>query len=553
MCRVELSCRSRVSAIARFGVAGVVVWITVTLTAENLCRADAADAEVRRPNVVFILADDLGWSDLGCYGGEIATPHLDQLAENGLRYTHFYSTARCWPSRAALLAGYYAQQVRRDTVPGIRSGGAGVRPEWAPLLPAMLKQRGYRSYHSGKWHMDGRPLETGFDRSYWLQDQGRFFNPRVHYRDDEPLDPVPLGTDFYGTIAIADHAIACLKEHAERFGDRPFFHYVAFTAPHFPLHALPEDIERYRGSYSAGWSAIRAERFQRQQLLGLVRSPLSELEGDLGPPYHFPEALERLGEGEVNRPLAWDQLNQEQQTFQAMKMELHAAMIDRMDRETGRILDQLKAMDVYDDTLIFFASDNGASAEIMVRDDGHDPRAEPGSAATYLCLGPGFSSAANTPLRRHKTWVHEGGIASPLVVHWPRRISARGELRHDPGHLIDIVPTLLELTGIDDSDPASQEATPAKPGMSLVSTFAEDGVLPERELWWLHEGNRAVRVGKWKLVAARDEPWELYDLESDRAETKDLAAEQPERVAELARLWEDRWQTWVDNAGGSNP
>jgi arylsulfatase A-like enzyme len=494
---------------------------TICLGPGTSARGEKSAPEKERPNIVLILADDLGWSDIGSYGGEIATPRLDELASNGLRYTQFYSTARCWPSRAALLTGYYAQQVRRDTVPGLRSGGAGVRPDWAPLLPLMLREFGYRSYHAGKWHLDGKAGEQGFDRSYLLQDQGRFFNPRVHFEDDERLDPIPPGTDFYGTVAIADRAIAYLREHAEDHADRPFFHYVAFTAPHFPLHALPDDIQRYAEKYQAGWGVMRTERYQRQQKLGLIDSPLSALEPAVGPPYHFPEALELLGMGEVNRPLPWEQLSAGQQRFQAMKMTLHAAMVDRVDREIGRIIDQLKVMGSYDNTLIIFASDNGASAEIMVRDDGHDPQASPGSAATYLCLGPGFSSAANTPFRRHKTWVHEGGIASPLIVHWPDRIRARGELRHDPGHLIDIVPTLLEISGGEKSGLSGKDSAPAKPGMSLVPTFSQDRSLPIRELWWLHEGNRAIRKGDWKLVAAQDDPWELYDLQHDRTEMND--------------------------------
>jgi arylsulfatase len=490
-----------------------------------------------RPNVLIILADDLGFSDLGCYGGEIETPHLDRLAENGLRFTQFYNTARCWPTRAALLTGYYAQQVRRDTVPGIASGGRGRRPEWARLLPEMLKSAGYRSYHSGKWHIDGMPVANGFDHSYYLRDQGRFFNPRVHHEDDQKLPPVELGSGYYATTAIADHAIRCLNEHAMEHADTPFFHYLAFTAPHFPLHALAEDIARYRERYRRGWDAVRADRWRRIQDMGIVTTDLSAVERAVGPPYHFPEALKTLGPNEVNRPLPWSDLTAGQREFQATKMAIHAAMIDRMDREIGRVLDQLQKMDSLDNTLILFLSDNGASAEIMVRDDGHDPAAPPGSAKTYLCLGPGWSTTSNTPFRRHKTWVHEGGIATPLIAHWPNGMQARGELRRNPGHVIDIAPTILEVAGAERFAQWNGKPVPPPPGVSLVPAFSENGSISHNALWWLHEGNRAIRVGDWKLVAAKGDPWELYNLASDRNETKSLAQQHPQRVRDLEQTW----------------
>nr|WP_315852962.1 arylsulfatase [Candidatus Laterigemmans baculatus] len=518
---------------------------------------DAASA-AERPNVLLILADDLGYSDLGCYGGEIQTPNLDGLARDGVRFTQFYNTARCWPTRAALLTGFYAQQVRRDTVPGIASGGRGVRPEWAPLLAERLQQAGYRTYHSGKWHIDGMPLENGFDRSYYLQDQGRFFNPRVHYLDDQRLPAVEPGSDFYGTIAIADHAVDCLREHAEDHPERPFFHYLAFTAPHFPLHALPEDIARYRETYQRGWKELRDERWRRIRELGLVEAELSPVERELGPPYDFPEAIAQLGPGETNRPEPWGELTAEQQEFQATKMAIHAAMVDRMDREIGRVLEQLRASGALENTLILFLSDNGASAEIMVRDDGHDPAAPPGSAASYLCLGPGWSTVANTPFRRHKTWVHEGGIATPLIAHWPAGISAAGRVTDEPGHVIDLVPTILELTGLPPIDSGSDAAAPQLPGASLLRVLkgdaaeAGDAEPTERTLWWLHEGNRAIRAGDWKLVAAKGEPWELYDLSRDRTETVDLAAEHPERVRELEEQWTEMHERFVeDSVGGA--
>jgi arylsulfatase len=511
----------------------------------------AGAAEPARPNVLIILADDMGFSDAGCYGGEIATPNLDKLAKNGLRFTQFYNTARCWPTRGAILTGYYAQQIRRDTVPGIKTG---VRPVWARLLPEMLRPLGYRSYHSGKWHVDGKPLENGFDRSYSLDDQDRHFTPHRHTEDDQPLPPVEAKAGYYSTTAIANHAIKCLKEHAENYSDRPFFEFLAFTAPHFPLHAPAEDVARYRQKYLAGWDALRQRRWRRLQELKIGGTALAAIERDLGPPYDFPDAIQQLGPKELNRPLPWSELNAGQQKFQADKMAIHAAMVDRMDREIGRVLEQLRSMNALENTLVFFLSDNGASAEIMVRGDGHDPEAECGTGATFLCIGPGWSSLANTPFRRHKTWVHEGGISTPLIVHWPRGIAARGELRHTPGHVIDIAPTILEAAGGKRFETWEGQPVPTPPGKSLVPLFAKDGGVAHESLWWLHEGNRALRAGDWKIVAAgKDSPWELYDLSSDRSESRNLAAEQPEKVRELAALWMKQFDEYAALAANDLP
>ena len=473
----------------------------------------------RPPNVLLILADDLGYSDLGCYGGEIRTPNLDRLASAGLRFTQFYNTARCWPSRAAILTGYYAQQVGRDAIPGVGGGAQGRRPPWAPLLPQLLEPLGYRSYHSGKWHVDGMPVENGFAHSYLLQDQDRYFSPRVHFEDDQKLPPVEPDSGYYATVAIADHAIKCLREHAREHADKAFFHYLAFTCPHFPLHALEEDIARYRGRFSEGWDVLRSQRLARMRQMGIVDCELSARTP--GVP-------------------AWGSVAGPQKDAWQIRMAVHAAMVDRMDREIGRVLDQLRSMRAMQNTLILFMSDNGASAEKILRGDGHDPAAAAGSWRSYLCLEPAWANLANAPLRRSKIFVHEGGISTPLIVHWPQRIIPGGSLRHTPAHLIDLVPTILELAG--GAKPRTWKGTqiPPAPGRSLVGAFAGDSTIERDYLWWFHSGNRALRVGDWKIVSEGDGPWELYDLSTDRCESKNLIAEQPQRAAELERVWNDR-------------
>jgi len=303
-----------------------------------------------KPNVVLIMADDLGFSDLGCYGGEIATPQLDALAADGLRFTQFYNTGRCWPTRASLLSGFYAQQIGRDKLEGIdNAGNRRDRPSWAPLVAKPLAAAGYRNYHVGKWHVDGLPRPNGFHRSYYLKDQHRFFSPTKHQLDDQELDAVPPGTDYYATTELANRSIEFLDQHAAEHTDAPFFLYLAFAAPHFPLHALPEDIARYEGKYVAGWDKLRSDRWQRVQELALVEgnTSLSDIEPETGPPYDLPKSMKILGPNEVNRPLPWSDLTDEQREFQANKMEIHAAMIDRMDREIGRALDRVKAMGTF--------------------------------------------------------------------------------------------------------------------------------------------------------------------------------------------------------------
>jgi arylsulfatase len=501
------------------------------------------------PNILFIVADDMGFSDLGCYGGDILTPNLDKLAAEGIRFTQFYNTSRCWPSRASILTGYYPQAIRRDLLPetergeygmfGATSGANGVRPRWAQMLPIYLKPLGYRSYHSGKWHMDGDRLPAGFDRSYSLEDHNRFFSPQSHFEDDVKLPPVDPGSGYYSTRFIADHAIKCLKEHSEKFPERPFFEYLAFTAPHFPLQALPEDIAIYKDRYQIGWDAIRTQRLARMKKMGIVDCALPPLEPETVPRWNLSDAElhKQISTDELGNAIPWDGLTPGQKEFQAYKMAIHAAMVHRMDIEIGRVLDQLKTMGALDNTLVMFVSDNGASSEQILRGDGNDPAAPMGSAKSYLGLGSGWSSASNTPFRLHKSWTREGGITTPLIVHWPAGIRARGELRHDPGHLIDLLPTALDVTGATRPTEVAGLAVPPLPGKSLTPAFARDGSVKRDSLWFYHDGHRAIRAGDWKLVGDSGKPWELYKLGKDRGETEDLAASQPEKVIELELAW----------------
>ena len=507
------------------------------------------DAELRKsmkndltaappPNVMIILADDLGFSDSCCYGGEIDTPHVDSLAAGGIRFTQAYNTARCWPSRAALLSGFYAQSIRRDALPGDKGGMQKSRPSWAKLLPEFLKKAGYSTYHSGKWHIDGSPRDGGFERSLSVAGVGQdnYFAHQGVFEDDRPLPP---SEDFYVTNAVGEHAVRCLKDHASKRGTTPFVSYIAFTAPHFPLHAPKELIEKYQKRYASGWNAVQQARFARMKEQGIVNSPLPPMEHKIGPPYPFlnEKSIRQLGGSEIDRPLPWEQLSPEQRDFQSTKMAIHAAMVEAMDRQIGEVLKQLRAMDALDNTLLIFASDNGATAEMMIRGEGHDSTAPSGSRKTFLCLGPGWSSCANTPFRRHKTWVHEGGIATPLVVHWPQGIAARGELRHQMVHLIDVTPTVLEATALIDLGEKNGREFPPMQGRSFLTALADDKAVVHDTLWWCHENNRAVRVGDWKLVAAKNTAWELYDLSHDRGEINNLAAREPEKVLKLEKTW----------------
>ncbi|MGL4942280.1 MAG: arylsulfatase [Thermoguttaceae bacterium] len=513
----------------------------------SCCVVSAATTVEKYPNVCLIVVDDMGFSDLGCYGGEIETPNIDALAAGGIRFTQFYNTARCWSTRCALMTGYYPQQIRMDPV-------KPPWPSWVTTLPHFLAPHGYKCYHSGKWHVPGAPKvcgDGGFDESYCLEDHNNHFTPQQHRRNDEPLPPVSRDSDdYYSTTFIAEQTIDQLRRHNAETPERPFFAFTAFTAPHFPIQAPAEVVAKYLPRYVAGWDVLREARHERMRKMGIVNCELSPREESLGPPYRFENVPRDLGDGEILSPVAWNTLTETQQDFQATKMAIHAAMVDVVDREVGRIVEQLRAMNVLDNTLILFLSDNGASAETMIRGDGHNRDAELGSRETFLCLGPGGSTLSNTPLRRHKVWTHEGGISTPLVANWPKQIpiAARGGLNATPSHVIDVVPTIVDL--VDRAALSSEKSATEKPSVAWSGRSLAPILVGEKEdvardfLYFSHEGNKAIRCGDFKAVLTAknrsgDAIWRLYDLATDRCEQHDLSATFPEKLTEMTKLWEE--------------
>jgi arylsulfatase len=350
--------------------------------------------------------------------------------------------------------------------------------------------------------------------------------------------------------------IGYLREHAERHPDAPFFAFAAYTAPHFPLHAPQEVIDKYRSRYLEGWDSIRQKRYEKMTQAGIIHTPLSPRDENVGPAYRF-DNLSPFGQDEVFYPVAWDTLTESQKQFQAEKMAIHAAMVDCVDREVGRIVAELQKHKMLDNTIIFVFSDNGCSSEIMIRGDGHDPNAAPGSANSYLCLGPGWSTACNTPFRLHKIWTHEGGISTPLVVHWPLGIpeTMRNGLRHEPGHVIDLLPTFIELSGA--STEPNQSGLPLS-GKSLFDVIQSENLqtaidFQNRDIYFSHEGSRAMRSGWFKAVSTAenrqgDGNWRLYDLQTDRAETTDISSQNPEKLRELVEKWETMTQRFAEDS-----
>jgi len=547
--------------------------VTVTVPGCKTVSQDLAQS-ARRPNIILIMSDDMGFSDLGCYGGEIGTPNLDGLAAGGLRFTQFYNTARCCPTRASLLTGLYQHQAGIGHMMEDRGYPAyrGDLNDRCVTIAEALKPAGYRTYMTGKWHVtrhigkDGPrhnwPLQRGFERFYGtIQGAGSFYDPMSLCRDNTYITPENDAeykpATYYYTDAISDNACRYIKEHHGQSPDKPFFMYMAFTAAHWPMHALEKDIAKYKGKYDKGYEPCRAARFARLKKMGLIRDnwELSPQAGD------------------------WDKT--EHRDWEARCMEVYAAMIDSMDQGIGRVVAELKRQGAFDNTLILFLQDNGGCAETMGRGpninqkwvdefdnpgplgpddlqpkhtppmrtrDGRPvrggPTVMPGAADTYIGYGRNWANVSNTPFREYKHWVHEGGISTPLICHWPAEIKARGRLCHNPAHLIDIMATCVDLSGA--AYPTARQDRKIQPmeGTSLAPTF-RGGPLAERAIFWEHEGNRAIRKGKWKLVSKHPGDWELYDIDADRTEMHDLAAQNPDKVQELKILWE----VWSQRCG----
>ncbi len=490
------------------------IFAALILHAPASAAPSGQDVQAPRPNIVLILCDDMGWSDIGCFGGEIRTPSIDRIAAEGLRFTRFYNNAKCTTTRASLVTGLYP-----------RRRGALLKENMA-TVGEVLGRAGYSTALSGKWHLGSRaprrPIDRGFDVFHGLLDGCcNYFDPaqpdpefkggreRVFVHGERRVVEFP--DDFYTTDDFTEHAVETIRAFAQT--EAPFFVHVCYTAPHYPLHARPEDIATYEGRYDAGWEALRRERHGRQVEMGLVdpRWDLPPLEPGVRPWADAPD-----------------------KGWQADRMEVYAAMVDRMDQGIGRILDALEEEGVDDDTLVIFLSDNGGCAEIP---GGEDPGRIPGPKEYYTTCGPGWAFAQNTPFRRYKTWAHEGGIATPLVARWPAGIEA-GTMTDQVGHVIDLLPTLAELAGAEHPARRGEVELLAVEGRSLAGVLRGEQSEDRAPLFWEWAGNRAVRAGDSKLVWERRlKRWELYDLAVDRTEMHDLAEEHPATVERLAVLW----------------
>ncbi|MCQ6561416.1 arylsulfatase [Paenibacillus mendelii] len=511
-----------------------------------------------KQNVILILNDDMGYSDIGCYGGEVETPNLDKLAEGGIRLTQFYNTARCSPSRASLLTGLHPHQtgigiLTYDT--GLEGYPGDLNKECVTIAE-VLKESGYRTYMSGKWHIaksllepsDNWPMQRGFDEFYGtIIGAGSFYNPNTLTRGNENIEKEAIEDDqFFYTDAISDQAVSFIHSHAEEHPDKPFFQYVAYTAPHWPLHAHEEDIAKYKGRFDKGWDKLREERLSRMVEKGI-----------LNPSW-------KLSERDADEP-EWESAENKEWLLRCM--EVYAAQIDRMDQGIGRIIRSLEETGQLEDTVIIFLSDNGACAEDIppnVRGEdlanelliaklhtrkgedvtfGNHPDLMPGAENTYQSYGKAWANLSNTPFRLYKHWVHEGGIATPFIVHWPKGVQEKNAIRHTPAQLPDVMATILDITGAAYPDSYKGHSILPLEGSSMVPVLTGDAT-DRGPLYFEHEGNACIREGNWKLVRNYPGPWELYDMEEDRTELNNLASDNPERVKEMS----DKYEAWAQRS-----
>ncbi len=501
-----------------------------SLSLLTACLALAAGAGgATPPNILIILVDDMGYSDIGCYGGEIRTPNIDRLAANGMKFAQMYNTAKCYPTRACLQTGVYFQRTDRDF-----SNTA--------TLGEVLRPAGYHTLWSGKHHARFNPVTRAYDRYYgMIGGAENHFNPGSKAAPGQPApaskndgnrwsldgrevkDFIPEAPTFYDTDAFTDRALVWLNEYQKT--EKPFLLYLAYTAPHWPLQAWPEDIAKYKGVYDGGYEAVRQARYERQIKLGLVDPNTSQL-----PPMEY-------GRKSGNK---WRDLSPEERRQEARRMEIYAAMVDRVDQNIGRVLQRLEDQGKLDNTLILFLSDNGACAE-NPKVDNVDPNAPLGSVASFVSYGQNWASVGNTPLRKWKQDSFEGGIATPLVVHWPAGLKPQPGWNREPVHLVDIMPTVLAVSGAKYPGVAKAAKISPPDGVSLLPAFAGQTIARPRPLFFQFNKGSAIHDGQWKLVR-QGASWELYDLAADRTETRDLAAKRPELVRQMDAAWRAWWK-----------
>ncbi len=528
--------------------------------------ANCVAAQAPRPNIVLILADDLGFSDLGCYGSEISTPNLDKLAAGGMQFTQFYNTPRCCPSRAALLTGLYPQQTGVGNMMEDRGlpGYHGELNDRCVTMAEVLRGAGYRTAMVGKWHLchiffDGKkqinfessepywenkndwPLQRGFEDFYGtIHGVCSYYDPFSLVEDNTPIKAG--STNFYYTDVISERAVADIDKYAG--GAEPFFLYVAFTAPHWPIQAPETDIAKYRKKYLAGWDEIRTARYRRQIELGIIDKnwPLSPRD---------------------SRARPWDEVKDKE--WEANRMATFAAMVEHLDTGVGRIMAELKARNIAENTLVIFLSDNGACDEVIrpgyydvpsrtrdgrtvkVGNENHSVFAGPEDV--WQSYGVPWANVSDTPFRLYKHFAHEGGISSPFIVSWPSGIKGKGKLTPQIGHITDLMPTLVEIAGATYPKEFKSKAIPPMEGESLLPIFDGGSRRERTPIFWEHEGNRAVHDRKWKLVSRYPGAWELYDTEKDRTEMNDLAGKYPEQVKKLAELY----AAWAKRCGVVTP